>query len=294
MFEHHNIVVKVPLSVSRDFETIRNYGGEYSRLLRYFNFTQHTDENANNQYIISASPTAWTKFWEFYNKEQSFNIYNEFSPEKLCKFLHETFPLLVLKPENTKDQNRLFPYKGKVAEIMTETEIDALPYEVKRHHKMVTAFFVCDRGVSHELVRHRNSFAQESTRYVNYGKSGCQFILPCWINHGDGEYDVKWQKCQGDQSIDPYPKGSADSWWFWGCAHAERVYLKLLDEGQNPQQARSVLPNSVKTEVYMSCTLAYWEWFFKMRDADAAHPQMRELAAPLHREFIEKNLLITE
>jgi thymidylate synthase (FAD) len=302
MLEHHNIVIDINESVYEAFCILKTdrEGSEYAefdRTMRYINMTQHllnSPENPQCRYIVSGSPTAWTKVWDalircFSDSESSLT-----SIEKmLCSFifwLQEKYSLLIIKPESAEQftPNGRFDVNNR---ILTETEIDALPYGIRRHHKMVTGFFVCDRGVSHELVRHRNSFAQESTRYVNYGKSGCQFILPSWIETGEGEYDITWNKCVGNHDIDPYPEGSAESWWFWGCAHVERVYLKLLEMGWTPQQARSKLSCDVKTEVYMSCTLAYWEWFFKMRDSKYAHPQMQELAMPLHAEFVEKGLL---
>jgi thymidylate synthase (FAD) len=157
-------------------------------------------------------------------------------------------------------------------------------------HASITVKVVCDRGVSHEIVRHRlASYAQESTRYCNYSKdkfdNGITFILPCWIKEGVGEYHPAWNGCLGDQSIDPYEHGSAESWWFWSCADSEHHYLKLIEHGWSAQEARSVLPNSLKTEIVMTMNCREWRHFFKMRDDSHAHPQMQQIATPMHQEF---------
>ena len=144
---------------------------------------------------------------------------------------------------------------------------------IKRGHESVlehisfSVRFICDRGVSHELVRHRHcAFSQESTRYVNYGKSRVQFILPPWI----GEV------------------GEADCLWLETCNEAETAYNKLLELGWTPQQARSVLPNSLKTEIVVTANLREWRHIFHLRCDKTAHPQMRELMLPLYEELKEK------
>lgn len=154
--------------------------------------------------------------------------------------------------------------------------LDDLKYqcEPSEHHvKRVTVKFVCDRGVSHEFVRHRVfSFAQESTRYCNYSKdkfgNELTFIEPCWDWGRDGF--VAFQTA---------------------LVEAENMYLYLLQNGWKPQQARAILPNSLKTELIMTGTIKQWEGFFKLRDAKDAHPQARELAQPLHEEFIKRGYI---
>lgn len=139
-------------------------------------------------------------------------------------------------------------------------------------HFSFSVRFICDRGVSHEIVRHRiASYSQESTRYCNYGNSdgGCTFILPFFFDTGMGE--------QSNSFV-------FDS-WKRSCETAEREYLKLLGYGATPQEARSVLPNSLKTEIIMTANLREWRHFFKLRTAKAAHPQMREVAIPLLEEL---------
>lgn len=139
------------------------------------------------------------------------------------------------------------------------------------HEKRITVRFICDRGVSHEFVRHRVfSFAQESTRYCNYSKdkfgNELTFIQPLWLEDIDSNLDFK--DC---------------------LQHSELAYFNLLDRGWKPQQARAILPNSLKTELVMTGFVSDWKHFFKLRDAGSAHPQAQELAKPLHEEFIRRN-----
>lgn len=167
--------------------------------------------------------------------------------------------------------------------IVFEDELYTLTLQEQLAHIYTSFRFITDRGVTHEIVRHRPaSYGHESTRYCNYGKSGeVTFILPSWIDYGEGEYTPVWDKCVGDHSIDPFSEGSPESWWFWACASAERTYLKLLDEGWLPQQARSVLPNSLKTEIIMTANGAEYNHFFNLRSLGLTgkpHPDMKVVA----------------
>lgn len=143
-------------------------------------------------------------------------------------------------------------------------------HESVLEHESITVRFICDRGVSHEIVRHRiASFSQESTRYCNYSgnRFGNQitFIKPCFLDEGTGGYKL----------------------WKQAMFVAEKEYFELLNWGCTPQEARSVLPNSTKTEVVMTANLREWRHFLKLRTAKAAHPQMRELTVPLLHELQE-------
>lgn len=180
--------------------------------------------------------------------------------------------------------------------LLQEGWLSDLEYitEPTKHIRRMTVKFVCDRGVSHEFVRHRVfSFAQESTRYCNYSKDKfgkeCTFIIPEWCDLSPGTYSY-------DDSIGTWTNGSSltnlnDKLLLSALGHAEYYYDILLKGKWIAQQARAVLPNSLKTELIMTGTIAQWEGFFKLRDANDAHPQARELAAPLHEEFIRRGLL---
>ena len=161
------------------------------------------------------------------------------------------------------------------------------------HEKRICVRFICDRGVSHEFVRHRVfSFAQESTRYCNYSKdkfgNEITFIIPCWL-------DWKEQVIhKGD--FEKSGSGSVDSSIFINSLlDSESSYLYLLKKGWKPQEARAVLPNSLKTELVMTGFVSDWEHFFRVRSRIAEtgkpHPQAQELAHPLHEAFIQRGLI---
>jgi thymidylate synthase (FAD) len=167
------------------------------------------------------------------------------------------------------------------------------------HERRVTVHFVCDRGVSHEFVRHRvMSFAQESTRYCNYSKdkfgNELTFIKPCWLDIPIGHYaywDGDW--CDIDKMKIQLPEGEhkdIDA-FLWTLNNAETHYTLLINSGWKPQEARAVLPNSLKTELVVTGFTSDWEHFFELRCDSAAHPQARELAIPLREEFIKRNYI---
>lgn len=138
-------------------------------------------------------------------------------------------------------------------------------------HSRLTVKFICDRGVSHEIVRHRiASYSQESTRYCNYMKdkfgSELSFIRPYFWNDDQEKYSI-WEETM--QQI-------------------ENSYNKLIECGAKPEQARSILPNSLKTEIVVTMNLRGWRNFFRLRTSGRAHPQIREIAVPLLRELAEK------
>ena len=151
------------------------------------------------------------------------------------------------------------------------------------HAKRTTVKFICDRGVSHEFVRHRVfSFAQESTRYCNYTKdkfnNELTFIIPCWIK--DLEEGNYYAHCEYHHA-----KYDLSKKWFSVCMDLELIYIKLIKEGWKPQEARTILPNSLKTELIMTGFDSDWQNFFKLRCAPNAHPQAKELADMLKDKF---------
>jgi thymidylate synthase (FAD) len=135
-------------------------------------------------------------------------------------------------------------------------------------HEKITVRIICDRGVTHEIVRHRlASYSQESTRYCNYSKdkfgNEITVIKPLFWEEGSEKYE-EWKKA---------------------CENAEKSYFKLLEMDATPQEARSILPNSLKTEIVVTFNLREWRHFFTLRTSPKAHPQMREIAIPLLEEF---------
>ena len=143
-------------------------------------------------------------------------------------------------------------------------------HEAMLEHSFLSVKFVCDRGVTHELVRHRLcSFAQESTRYCNYSgdkfEKNVKFVIPYFF-----ENPVKIEI------------------WTDACARAENAYFDLLKTGATPQEARTVLPNSTAAEIVMSGNYREWRHILKLRTAKDAHPQMREIMCPLGKELQKK------
>jgi thymidylate synthase (FAD) len=135
-------------------------------------------------------------------------------------------------------------------------------------HVGVSVLIVCDRGISHEIVRHRLcSFSQESTRYANYSKEkfGTEItvIRPFFWNEDDETYNE----------------------WTLSMVASEKAYLKLLGMGATPQEARSVLPNSIKTEIVVTANLREWKHIFQLRCNQASHPQIRQIMLPLLNDF---------
>ena len=160
------------------------------------------------------------------------------------------------------------------------------------HERRVTVHFVCDRGVSHEFVRHRvMSFAQESTRYCNYSKdkfgNELTFIQPSWIIFDKVIAPINELCLLSGQ----YDRENPNLRYLATLVEATYAYLSLLDKGWKPEQAREVLPNALKTELVMTGFVSDWQHFFGLRCDKAAHPQARELAIPLQEEFIKRGYI---
>jgi thymidylate synthase (FAD) len=145
-------------------------------------------------------------------------------------------------------------------------------------HGSMTVRFIADRGFTHELVRHRMAvYSQESTRYCNY-KGGVTFIIPPWADVPEGEYDL-----DAVEKLDSNPAQI----WLMAMFNSEWSYEILLERGWSPQEARTVLPNSLKTEIVMTANFREWRLVFEQRALGLTgkpHPQMLELMVPLLAE----------
>lgn len=141
-------------------------------------------------------------------------------------------------------------------------------HESVLEHEKITVTITCDRGVSHEIVRHRiASYSQESTRYCNYAndKFGHEltFIKPCYWDENDPKFTI----------------------WKTQMEEVEEKYFMLIESGAKPQEARAILPNSLKTEIVVTMNIREWRHFFRLRCSEAAHPQMREIAQMILTSF---------
>ena len=179
--------------------------------------------------------------------------------------------------------------------VLVENDwLDDLQYicePTEYHEKRITVQFTCDRGVSHEFVRHRvMSFAQESTRYCNYSKdkfgNELTFIQPCWLDDERLKLYGPYHTVIRDKSL--------ESIFIASLNNAEKDYIDLIDLGWKPQEARAVLPNSLKTELVVTGFVSDWNHFFDLRargTTGAPHPQAKELAEPLMKEFIARKYI---
>lgn len=184
---------------------------------------------------------------------------NELPTDVLRKL--ERYGRICYKSENLMENND------------TETFIQsklALGHESIIEHEKATIMFICDRGITHEIVRHRiAAYSQESTRYCNYSKDkfGNEItVIEPFFFVGKKAYDN----------------------WKESCLCAEKNYLDMLNLGCSPQEARSILPNSLKTEIVVTYNFREWRHFFRLRCSPAAHPQMRQVAIPLLLQFKDK------
>lgn len=200
--------------------------------------------------------------------------------------------------------NYTISYKAYITtnlRVLVENNLkELLCYQVEpteHHEKRITAKFICDRGVSHEFVRHRVfSFAQESQRYCNYNKdkfnNELTFIRPTWLNIPTGDYtywDGDWCDIDNMKIQLPSDNGVADN-FLWCLNNAGMQYRLLINKGLKPQEARGVLPNATKTELVMTGFESDWEHFFELRCSGAAHPDAKKLADELKSLMNVKNI----
>lgn len=233
---------------------------------------------------------------------------------KICELCNQALPHKLLD-KYCINKYSIVNYNGNDAYITTNLRVlvendwlDDLKYlcePTEYHERRATVHFVCDRGVSHEFVRHRvMSFAQESTRYCNYSKnkfgSELTFIIPCWMDIPEGSIDLgNYDKTSARYEdgnvhiIDTKPPYVGVD-FIRSLCEAESNYLSIVRNGWKPQEARAVLPNSLKTELVVTGFTSDWNHFFDLRargTTGAPHPQAKELAEPLMKEFITRKYI---
>ncbi|NCD11259.1 MAG: FAD-dependent thymidylate synthase [Epsilonproteobacteria bacterium] len=191
---------------------------------------------------------------------QSFEI--QFFPEECALKLVEKAGRVCWKSEDKITDDSAGPFVSRILKSGHESVIE---------HASATVLFVVDRGVSHELVRQRLcSFSQSSTRYANYskGKFGSEItvIKPYLFKEGTIQYKE----------------------WYEACISSEKAYMNLIANGITPEWARSVLPNSTMTEIFTTANMRQWRHIFKLRCANGAHPQIREIMRPCLSEFAKR------
>ena len=171
--------------------------------------------------------------------------------------------------------------EDKISDTSAEGFVRAIikrGHESVIEHESISVKVICDRGVTHEIVRHRiASYSQESTRYCNYTSDKFSNQISC-IDIATGfQYDM-------DSEAD------RKKWQIWNAAMeaAEKFYFELIEAGAKPEEARSVLPNSLKTEIVMTMDLREWRHFIRLRGSRAAHPQIAEITAMIRDEFVRR------
>lgn len=240
VLEHASFIFQVSYNVYQDIRDKVIFVENRYPVKLYLRFTD------SDGYVVSGNVRAWRDFFFFAGVPPYMNDFVEAKP--------------ILFPEFKSD----FPFnlKGGKWSIRQISANELVSTYQRLVHEDVSVKFICDRGVTHEIVRHRPaSFCQESTRYCNYsnGKFGGEItvIKPCFFKENSTRYLN----------------------WFVACESAETAYNAILEDGGTPQEARDVLPNSLKTELIMTAPLMEWCHFFNLRMSPAAHPQMQEVAS---------------
>lgn len=240
VLEHASFIFQVSYNVYEDIRDKVIFVENRYPVKMYLRFTD------SDGYIVSGNVRAWRDFFCFAGVPPYMNDFVEANPILFSEFKSD-FPF------------NLRGGKWSIRQISTNELVSTYQRLV---HEDISVKFICDRGVTHEIVRHRPaSFCQESTRYCNYrnGKFGGEItvIKPCFFKENSTRYLN----------------------WFVACESAETAYNAILEDGGTPQEARDVLPNSLKTELIMTAPLMEWCHFFNLRMSPAAHPQMQEVAS---------------
>jgi len=266
MLEHANIIIEVPkiiyFTVREQVNTIMELTSIWYAEARgidvknraYLRFTRKED-GLSKRYLISGNVRAW------------YDYSGEVCPSKTNDELYVTVNEYIQNVFDFRNTSRLDVPKKRGCRIITD--ITELSPDERLMHEDISIRFTVDRGITHELVRMREaSFAQESTRYCNYANNkfgrSITFIEPCF-----------W-----DAEKTPYKYNM----WKTACENAEKSYFDLIDNGAQPQEARDVLPTSVKSEIVVTANLIEWYHILELRACDStgpAHPQMHEIMIPV-------------
>ena len=253
MLEHFRFIVEVG-----QFDYVAMHSSKYNK---YLTFT-----NDNDRYIISASARGFNDMYHIILDNNDEDEYSKNTIEAIVTAL-----IVKYDCKSLFDPKLYGVFPTEETGIRIIENFDELSDKEYNAHAWYSVHFVCDRGVTHEMVRHRDaSFAQESTRYCNYskGKYGNEItvIEPCFWKEYSAEYDM----------------------WKTTCQVIEHTYLYLIERGATPQEARSVLPNSLKTEIIITAQVYEWKHIFDLRvhgKTGAPHPQMKEVMEPVYNDM---------
>lgn len=260
MLEHYIFTFNVDYDTYQNLEIERCDYSDNPDVNHYFNFVKmstFTDDDGDQICTVSASATALNYLWA--------NIPYPSAVNDICQFMIRKYPELMYKPDDIPDD-----YGTCDIEFLTQEKLKTYPIGIQLTHRWMSCKFIVARNSTHEVVRHRPcSYAQESTRYCAYNKgqfnNECTFIMPVFY---------KGHELSEDETL-------RYSLWRQACETGEQCYLRMLQAGATPQEARGALPGDLKTELCMTANLFEFRHFFKMRADMAAHPAMREVAVPL-------------
>lgn len=273
MIEHSNVIISMSGNLYDSIRTAKDETGNYAFDLTYIHCSCVEEEGS---YVMSGSFRAWRDLFLNAHEDISYMacvLYYEYPLifKDVVKSIYEEIP----SEQEVKSFDHCYVMSEEGLKILYSNHPELL-----MEHITHTAHFICDRGVTHELVRHRPcAFAQESTRYCNYskGKFGSEItvIKPLFFE----QWDKDLNKCET----------MSYGLWARSCEQTEKAYFNLLKEGATPQEARSVLPNSLKTEIYVTTTEKEWQHIVDLRylgTTGAPHPQMKEVMSFIVEDLV--------
>ena len=252
---HNSVTEMAVLTLSIVYDS-ESFASQFFHLLPKF---FHIDKIEKKELLVTGSVRA---FRELYQANPTVKMV-----KAIAEFLGRRHPLFY---EDLLPARGLVKQEGVKVEKVPLQTVDTLPADLLAKHRHVAVLFVVNRAITHEIVRHRPvSYLQESQRYCRYSQdkfgSEVTFIKPMFFKKGSAEYSM----------------------WEQAMQETEKIYLKLL-ETSSPQAARTVLPNSCKTELITFANLLEWLHIFKLRTSKGAEPSMREVMIPLLHKFQEK------
>jgi thymidylate synthase (FAD) len=252
----HNSVTEMAVLTLRVLYDTESIASQFFHLMPRF---LHIDKVDKKEILVTGSVRA---FRELYKANPTVKMV-----KAITAYLGICYPLFY---EDLLPARRMIKQEGVQVEKVPLATVDSLPVNLLAKHRHVAVLFVVNRAVTHEIVRHRPvSYLQESQRYCRYSQdkfgNEVTFIEPIFFKKGSEEYRL----------------------WEQAMEETEKLYLKLL-ETSSPQAARTVLPNSCKTELITFANLLEWLHIFRLRTSKGAEPSMREVMIPLLHKFQEK------
>lgn len=301
MLEHYIFTIAVPASTwdcihQEKFFTVENQ--DYADKLRFLQMTHNplmaSTDCPEYEYLISGSATAFTYLWATKCVASNEN----WGMAEICRFMRYHHPHMMTHPDlllgNTKEDPAIEgpEFFNENFRLLSRKEVTRLPMPMRPYHDWMSIHFVVERSSTHDLVRHRPlvSYAQESTRYCNYGKKGLCFIIPCQFLESD-KLILENEKMINMILNDLKKHGLTDTAYGWlrVIDQEARQYLMMLnDYNMTPQEAKSVIPHALRAEINITTYLSEWHHIFKMRADKAAYPQIQEVMVPLLNETIHE------